>query len=367
MLIFKILIALIVLVALFVIGVVVYAQIERRDYEKLSNTKDLKERIAKLTEPYLAKRPNGALVIGVIQNGSEDVQGFTGGANVPASRSTIYEIGSITKVFTAITLAKLVEDGRLKLDDPVSKCFPKDANIPPNITFKHLATHSSGLPRLPANFFAVVSNSANPYVLYKKEHLYEYFRTAKNLKTPGEPSGYSNLGFGLLGRALELCAGKPYDTLVRESVLKPLGMQNTTITSTNVIPGYGPKGKPTSNWDFDVMAPAGALRSNAEDMLKFLRANLNPDQTPIAAALRLCQKPHGRNCGLAWQFQTTFQGLTLIWHNGGTGGYRTFCGFDPEHKTAVVVLSNYGDAFANDDSVDKMGFEILKLASKISL
>ena len=367
MLIFKILIALILLVALFVVGVVVYAQIERRNYERLSDTKDLKDRIAKLTESYLAKRPNGTLVIGVLQNGTEHVRGFSGGASVPASRSTMYEIGSITKVFTAITLAKLVEDGRLKLDDPVSKCFPKDANIPTNITFKHLATHSSGLPRLPANFFDVASNSPNPYILYKKEHLYEYFRTAKNLKTPGEPSGYSNLGFGLLGHALERCAGKPYETLVRESVLMPLGMHNTTMTSTNVIPGYGPKGKPTPNWDFDVMAPAGALRSNAEDILKFLRANLNPDQTPIAAALRLCQKRFSTHCGLAWQFQTTFQDLHLIWHNGGTGGYRTFCGLDPEHKTAVVLLSNYGDAFANDDSIDKMGFEILKLASKVSL
>ena len=238
MLIFKVLIALILLVALFVVGVVVYAQIERRNYEKLSDTKDLKDRVAKLTEPYLAKRPNVALVIGLIQNGSEHVQGF--GGKSPPDRSTIYEIGSITKVFTAITLAKLVEDGRLKLDDPVSKCFPKDANIPTNITFKHLATHSSGLPRLPSNFFAVVGNSPNPYILYKKEHLYEYFRTAKNLKTPGEPSGYSNLGFGLLGHALELCGGKPYGTLVPESVLTPLGMTNTSMTATNVIPGHDP-------------------------------------------------------------------------------------------------------------------------------
>ena len=160
MLIFKILIALILLVALFVVGVVVYAQIERRNYETLSDNKDLKDRIAKLTEPYLAKRLNGALVIGVIQNGGEHVQGF--GGKSPPDRFTIYEIGSITKVFTAITLAKLVEDGRLKLDGPVSKCFPNTANIPTNITFKHLSTHSSGLPRLPANFFSVVSNSANP-------------------------------------------------------------------------------------------------------------------------------------------------------------------------------------------------------------
>jgi serine-type D-Ala-D-Ala carboxypeptidase/endopeptidase len=364
MLILKIVGGLVLVLVLLVVGVVVYARVEKRNYEKLSDTKDLKERIAKLAEPYMAKRTNGALVIGVLQNGTEYVQGF--GRN-PPDRTTIYEIGSITKVFTALTLAKLSVDGAIKLDDPVSKCFPASANIPTNITFKHLATQSSGLPRLPANFFAVVGNSANPYIVYKKEHLYEYLRTAKKFKEPGQGYEYSNLGFGLLGHALELCAGKPYATLVGEHVLAPLGMHNTSVTNANVIAGHDPKGNPTSNWDFDIMAPAGAFRSNAEDMLKFLRANLEPDRTPIAAALRECKKRHFKDIGLAWNFLTTFEGLTFIWHNGGTGGYRSFAGFDAQNGTAVVVLSNYGDAFANDDSVDKMGFEILKLASKISL
>ena len=360
----KLLIALIVLVVLLIGGVFAYAQVQKRNYEKLSDTKDLKDRIARLAEPYLAKRTNGALVIGVLQKGNEHVQGF--GKPAP-DRFTIYEIGSITKVFTSITLAKLAADGLVKLDDPVAKCFRTNANVPANITFKHLATHSSGLPRLPDNFFAIVGKSDNPYIAYKKEHLYAYFAAPKKLKEPGAPSGYSNLGVGLLGHALAVCAGKPYETLVQDSVLTPLGMQNTSFTAKNVIPGHDPRGKPTSNWDFDVMAPAGALRSNAEDMLKFLRAQLEPDKTPIGAALRECQKRHLKGMGLGWFFLNTYEDLTFIWHNGGTGGYRCFAGFDREHKTAVIVLSNYGDAFANDDSVDKMGIEILKLASKVSL
>ena len=361
MLTLKMILGLLVLIVLFVVGVIVYDRIEKRTYEKLTDSKDLKERVAKIAESYIAKRTNGALVIGVLQDGKEHVHG------IGADRSTFFEIGSITKVFTAITLAKLSEDGLIKLDDPIRKCFPETVNVPPNINFKHLATHSSGLPRLPDNFFAVVGKSENPYINYKKEHLYEYLKAAKKLKPPGEPSGYSNLGFGLLGHALELCAGKSYATLVQESLLAPLGMVNTGVNIRNVIPGHGPNGKPTSNWDFDVMAPAGVFRSNVEDMLKFLRANLEPDHTPIAKALRLAQRRHANDCGLAWQFQTTFEDLTFIWHNGGTGGYRSFAGFDPRHKTAVVLLSNYGDAFANDNSIDKMGFEILKLASKISL
>ena len=360
----KIVIAAIVLFCTLLAGVVAYAFLERRGYEKLSDTNDLKARIAKLADPYMAKRTNAALVIGVLQDGNEHVQGF---GNPAPDRATIYEIGSITKVFTAIALARLSQNGLMKLGDPVSKCFPTSANVPTNITFKHLATHSSGLPRLPDNFFAVVGKSANPYIAYKREHLYDYFRTAKKLKEPGSPSGYSNLGFGLLGHALELCAGKPYATVIQENVLAPLGMQKTGVTNANVIAGHDPKGKPTPNWDFDVLAGAGALRSNADDMLKFLRAQLEPQKTPIGAALRECQKRHVKDMGLGWHFQNTLEGLTFIWHNGGTGGYRSFAGFDPQQKTAVVILSNYGDAFANDDSIDKMGFEILKLASKISL
>jgi serine-type D-Ala-D-Ala carboxypeptidase/endopeptidase len=361
MLLLKIVVGLTLLTVLPFVGVIVYAQVEKRNYEKLTDSKDLKERIAQLAQPYMAKRTNGALVIGVLQGGKEHVHG------VRADRSTMFEIGSVTKVFTAITMAKLSEDGLMKLDDPVRKCFPDSVTVPTNITFKHLATHSSGLPRLPDNFFAVVGNSANPYVAYRKEHLYDYLKSAKKLRPPGEPSGYSNLGFGLLGHALELCAGKPYADLVRNQLLSPLEMRNTGVSNAKVIPGHDAKGKPTPNWDFDVMAPAGVFRSNAEDMLKFLRANLEPDRVSIGGALRTAQRRHGKDCGLGWQLQTTFEDLKFIWHNGGTGGYRSFIGFDPKHKTAVVLLSNYGDAFANDNSIDKMGFEILKLASKISL
>jgi CubicO group peptidase (beta-lactamase class C family) len=364
LLVLKIAVGFAVLMLLLAVGVVVYAQVQKRNYQKLPDTKDLKERIAALAEPYVTKRTNAALVIGVIQHGKQHVQGF--GHN-PPDASTIYEIGSITKVFTAITAARLAADGLIKLDDPVAKCFPPVVNLPTNITFKHLATQSSGLPRLPGNFFAVVGETDNPYILYKKEHLYDYFKTANKLGEPGQRYEYSNLGFALLGHALELCAGKPYEALVRENLLTPLGMQSTGFTAANVIPGHDPKGKPASNWDFDVMAPAGAFRSNAGDMLKFLRANLEPDRTPIAVALRESTKRHFKMMGLGWHFQTTFEDLTFIWHNGGTGGYRSFAGFDPKHKTAVVLLSNYGDAFANDDPLDKMGFEILKLASKISL
>lgn len=362
----KIFAALVLLVVLFVVGVFVYATMEKRGYKRLSDTRDLKERVAKLAQAYVAKRPNAALILGVLQNGQEHVQGFG------ADRATIYEIGSITKVFTAITLAKLSLDGVVKLDESVGKCLPADVPLPRNISFTHLATHSSGLPRLPDNFMAIAGNRENdPYAAYRKEHLYEWLRNPKKLKHPGGQMEYSNAGFGLLGHALELCAKKPYEALVREHLLEPLDMRHTAIQTSNVIAGHDPKGKAAGHWTFDVLAPAGAFRSNADDMLKFVRANLEPDRTPIAAALRLSHKRHFKDwagqCGLGWQIRTTFEDLTFLWHNGGTAGFISFVGFDPRHKTGLVLLSNYGDAMAGDHSLDKMGFEILKLASKISL
>ena len=363
-------------------GLLVYVKAQQRSYAKLEDTNDLEQRISTLATNYLAKRTNGGLVIGVLQRGKQHVQGFgtvgtTNGS--PPNGQTIYEIGSITKVFTAIALAQAAEDGLLKLEDRISESLPKDVVLPDGkareITFVHLATHSSGLPRLPKNFFAVVGNDPNPYTLYKTRHMYDALRQVE-VKEPGKKADYSNFGFGLLGHLLELRSGKPYEALLREQIFVPLGLTNTAIPLSGeqrarLIPCFGPKGRPAANWDFDVMAGAGAIRSTAEDMLKFLNANLEPESTPIAAALRKCQQRHIKDLSggarLGWQVTDTMEGLRIFWHNGGTAGYYSFAGFDPKHKTAVVLLSNYGDAFASDHSIDSIGLKILTVASKVSL
>jgi CubicO group peptidase (beta-lactamase class C family) len=238
-----------------------------------------------------------------------------------------------------------------------------------------LATHTSGLARLPANFDAISTNQQNPYANYRATDLYQDLAAVVLTSKPGTKSDYSNYGFGLLGHVLALKAGKPYEALVKDTVCHPLEMRDTTIQllaeqRQRLTPGHNPQGELVSNWDFDVLAPAGAFRSTAADLLKFVEANLAPAATPLGRSLTEAQRVQfetwSDKLGLAWQIEETIEGLTFHWHNGGTGGYASFIGFDKTHQTGVVILSNYGDAMANDSSVDEMGMELLRLMSKIS-
>jgi CubicO group peptidase (beta-lactamase class C family) len=173
-----------------------------------------------------------------------------------------------------------------------------------------------------------------------------------------------------------LKAGRRYAAIIIDDICRPLGLTDTTVQLTpeqqaRLVPGHSPKGEPVSNWDFDALAGAGALRSTVQDMLLFLEANLRPDATPLAPVLERAQKGHFTRLtdevGLGWQILQTVEGPVVHWHNGGTGGYTSFIGFDRGNQVAVALLSNTGDAAAMDQSLDTIGFEILKLAVKISL
>jgi len=365
---------------LALLGYVLYRQ---HAYKTMVDSHDLKQRIQKLGVEYVAKRPNAALVIGVFQRGTIGVMGF---GRVSASKATapdgetLFEIGSATKVFTAIVLAQMVNEGAVKLDDPISRFLPNAVKSPQKdgreIALVHLATHSSGLPRLPDDLLSSAKDQSNPYAHYHQTNLYQNL-SALELKTaPGQKMFYSNMGYGLLGHLLESKAGKPYETLVREIICAPLAMSNTVIQlsaeqQARLSPGHDPKGNVVPNWDFAVLAPAGAFRSTANDLLKFVEANLGTQPTDISKALALAQERHYKEMaggiGLAWQIVEPVEGQKWHWHNGGTGGYVSFVGFDKTNQVGVVLLSNYGDAMAGDNSLDRMGVELLRLAPKISL
>jgi CubicO group peptidase (beta-lactamase class C family) len=240
----------------------------------------------------------------------------------------------------------------------------------------HLATHSSGLPRLPDDLLSSAKDELNPYVDYQPANLYQSLASLELKSAPGQKMFYSNFGYGLLGHLLELKTGKPYETLVREIVCAPLAMSNTVIELSaeqqeRLSPGHDPKGNVVPNWDFGALAPAGAFRSTANDLLKFVEANLRNEPTAISRALTLAQERHYKEMaggiGLAWQIVDPVEGQKWHWHNGGTGGYVSFVGFDRTNQVGVVLLSNYGDAMAGDNSLDRMGVELLRLAAKISL
>ncbi len=281
------------------------------------------------------------------------------GGAVPPGADTVFEIGSITKVFTSLVLADMVARGEVGLDDPVAKFLPASVKLPERdgkkITLRDLSNQVSGLPRMPDNLKP--ADGADPYVDYGPDRLYEFLARCELGRSVGEKYEYSNLGVGLLGHALALRAGTSYEELVSKRVLEPLGMADTAIVlperlKARLAPGSGPNLSPVKNWNFDVLAPAGALRSTARDMLKFLTAAMGLRDTPLRAAFDLMRKderPTGTpdlTIGLGWHVWRRY-GTEIVWHNGGTGGYRSFAGFDPAKKAGVVVLCN--TSFGIDD------------------
>jgi len=277
----------------------------------------------------------------------------------------VFEIGSITKVFTASLLADMVARGEVGLDDPVAKFLPTTVLVPARngrqITLVDLATQSSGLPRLPGNLTPKDSN--NPYADYTVDQLYAFLSGYELTRDIGAKYEYSNLGVGLLGHALSLRARTSYEDLVTRRILRPLGMRETAITLTpalrkRIAPGHDAEGNVVANWDLPTLAGAGALRSTVNDMLTFLAANLDSTGTPLARALHQTHASrHGTDnpnmtVGLAWHILARPVGA-IVWHNGGTGGYRSFIGFDQTRRIAVVVLTNVSA------SVDDIGFHTL--------
>jgi CubicO group peptidase (beta-lactamase class C family) len=305
------------------------------------------------------------IVVGVIEPSGRRVVAYGSAAKTDAralNGDTLFEIGSITKVFTSLLLADEVERGEVALTDPVGKFLPAKVKMPERggraITLQDLATHTSGLPRLPTNM--TPKDPANPYADYTFENLYQFLSGYQLTRDIGSQYEYSNLGGGLLGHALTLAAhATDYEALVRARVTAPLGMPSTAITLTpemksRLAAGYGPQLDPVANWDLPALAGAGALRSTTNDLLTFLAANLGFVKTPLAAAMATMltvKRPTGApnlSVALGWHVLTT-HGKDLIWHNGGTAGYRTFIGFDPAARVGVVVLSNAGTAAGPDD------------------
>ncbi|MBI2422522.1 MAG: serine hydrolase [Candidatus Hydrogenedentes bacterium] len=282
------------------------------------------------------------------------------------NEDTVYEIGSITKVFTGILLGDMIVRGEVALDDAVAGYLPPGVKMPRDpampVTLRHLTTHTSGLARMPSNFAS--ADPANPYADYTVARLHAYLNDAQLSYTTGSRYLYSNTGAALLGYVLERAAGKPYAELLRERVLEAMGLTDTAITLTDGMRArlaHGHAGKePAPNWDMAVFAGAGSLRSTAADMVKFLRLNLGMADTPLKEALALSHQAHTpagvteARVGLGWHLRAREGGGEIVWHNGGTGGYRTFAGFDAARGCGAVVLAN-----SNDLSNDDLGFHLL--------
>jgi CubicO group peptidase (beta-lactamase class C family) len=308
----------------------------------------------------VAEKRSAGIVVGVLHPDGHTqlvATGDPGPGRPPLDGNSVFEIGSITKVFTATVLASMVEEGKVRFDDPVQKYLPASVRMPARngkqITLALLAEQRSGLPRLPDNLKP--ADPANPYADYSVPQLYDFLSRYQLTRDPGESFEYSNLGVGLLGHVLSLASGKSYEALVRERVTAPLGMTHTSIALTpwmrdHLVLGHDPQGSVVANWDLPTLAGAGAIRSTALDMLKFVDAYLHPPRSPLGRAMSVAQRERaaagtGMSIGLNWLIMHAGAD-TIVWHNGGTGGYRTFVGFAPSRKVGVVVLTNSSGAGA---------------------
>jgi CubicO group peptidase (beta-lactamase class C family) len=282
--------------------------------------------------------PNGRRVVtyGSLANGDPRV----------VDGDTIFEIGSVSKVFTSLLLAEMVSRKEVAFDDPAAKYLPEDVRMPErsgkSITLLDLSTHSSGLPPLPGN---LKLDGAE----YTVDDLYQFLSAYTLPRDPGSEFEYSNLGAGLLGQLLAYRAGTDYERLVGIRITRPLGMTDTGIALSpsmrqRMATGHTATLAPVSNSDLPTpFAGAGALRSSANDMLTFLEAFLGYRESPLTPAVKAMlevRRTLGQTkIGLAWFIYST-DGREIATHSGATGGFTSFVGCDPKQQIGVVVLSN---------------------------
>jgi CubicO group peptidase (beta-lactamase class C family) len=321
--------------------------------------------IRKLLADRVGAENNGmAIVVGVIDANGRRIVSYGSLAkndNRPLNGDTVFEIGSMSKVFTSLVLMDMVRRGEVALTDPVSKFLPATVKMPERnnrkITLADLSTQSSGLPRMPNNF--TPRDSDNPYADYTVQQMYDFLSGYQLTRDIGSQYEYSNLGVGLLGHVLAVRAAMSYEALVRARICDPLGMKDTRVTLTpemkaRLAVGHSETLAPVANWDIPTLAGAGALRSTANDILTFLAANLGSVKTPLAQAMadevsvRRSAGAPDMEIAYAWHIQTK-DGNSIIWHNGGTGGYRTYMGYDPKARAGVVVLANISTPAGQDD------------------
>jgi serine-type D-Ala-D-Ala carboxypeptidase/endopeptidase len=321
-----------------------------------------------LIQPYVEAGICQGISVGLWRDGESEV--LAAGMSrddedsVPGA-GTLFEIGSVSKTFTGLLLADAVVRGKTKLETPVSQIL-SDMKVShafkDDITFLHLATHTSGLPRLPSNLNP--ADPLDPYADYHRDALMKCLSEETGTKEVGKQMEYSNLGLGLLGELLAIQAGTTYEILLKSRVFKPLGMADSTITlnpdeKVRLAAPHGEGGVATKNWNFVALAGAGGVRSTTADMLKYVSAMIEPPGNALGKAIDLAWKVHQTPIqpsdfamGLGWHIARDGQ---TRWHNGETGGYHSIVLVNRDNRTGVVVLANTANG-----EVDKLGEDLMR-------
>ncbi len=314
---------------------------------------------------------NTQVAIAVIKNGKAKYYGAKIVNDTLISlenKEKVFEIGSLTKVFTSTVLANLVVEGKLNLTDKINKYYPFLFKNKAAITFESLANHTSGLPRLPTNLN--VSNTENPYKLYGAKELDYYLANQMQLaSTTTNTYDYSNTGAGLLGHTLGLSQNTSFDTLLEQLIFKKYKMNSTFTSSQNVgkilVSGLNDKGDEIVNWDFDVLIGAGGILSTTSDLVQFALVQFDSKNK----ALTLTQNAtatvnENMKIGLGWHLLKSKKGSDLIWHNGATAGYSSSMALDIKNKNGIIILSNVSGHTPKNKKIDDMCFGLIELLEK---
>lgn len=313
---------------------------------------------------------NTQLSIALIENGEVTFYGVireNDTLKYTNNSQNAFEVGSITKVFTSTLLANLVVSGKISLEDKINSVFPVEFKDGIQISFKELANHTSGLPRLPSNIGASGNfDPKNPYKYYDEKAFLDYLSNLLALEyEAGSKSSYSNLGIGLLASALKYYSGLTFEKMAKDWVFNKYGMNNSTLNEEDVadilIKGRNPEGDITPVWSFSALTGAGGILSTAEDLSKFLLAQLNPENKELALTReKTFEDNPGMDIGLSWMIIKRKDGAKWYWHNGGSGGYTSFMAIDLEKKSGVIVLSNLSAYHPKSRNIDDLGFTLMR-------
>ncbi|MBS1624583.1 MAG: beta-lactamase family protein [Bacteroidetes bacterium] len=366
----------IICVALYFLSVRAY------EYYKLvtfHDTHDLQDQISGRCSQYIEDKETVGLSIGLIQGEKVFIRSF-GLADKddhrPVDSATVFEIGSITKVFTAELAQIMVDRGELSWQETIYDVLPEVYKPlgDDNTTLLSLATHTSGFPRNPKLLNSNIKNECDPYADISRTIYASCLKDLADKKKPDSATWvYSNIAFSVLANCIESRAGCTYDSLLRREIVDALSLRNTTTHDTDprkYAAGYDRSGNKTCHWNLPPFyTGCGGIRSDIIDMTKFLEANLHAGTLykPFSETQIYIYGNNKLGLCKGWQINKPTPGLhglpeRIVWKNGGTGGFRSYIGMIPEKHIGVIILSNQ----ANETLTD-FGQQLLILASKVSM
>lgn len=311
----------------------------------------------------VSRAKNASIVVGVTRNSKREYIGMLENGNARADTKLgdlYYEIGSTTKTFTSLLLAKLITENVVSLDDPVSKYKPayKQALTykGKEVTFRHLATHTSGLPRedmktIRKQLKENKERKNNPYKDFSPDDLDRFFTNYKMKREIGKKFVYSNIGIGLLANTIADIFGMTYEEAIKAQILEPLRMNDTFINVDEshldrYVKAYDKKGKLVPPIELPAINGAGAIKSTMNDMLTYVEHQIGLNESPLQEAIALTHEGQAVNpskhldMGLCWMIENKKWAETPVIHHGGTTvGFHTYCGFMKEHKIGIVIFS----------------------------